>query len=185
MFPAIVPEMLTIGVSILTFVALLISASLFSAILGKNLIGRTGWTGLFILFATGAICVTTGGFTLFQEYTWSAYTSREQSFDYTGVTLDISDDLNNMRGEGMEIAHIWSQIHVRREANRQNITIKTNEYIQTKDESTSKSILASMNLPTYSYSGGVLRIERYDGPDFQKVVPFSFPRRRIEILIPE
>ncbi len=101
--PAIVPEGLKIGVPLLTIILLILSITLFSSIFGKTLLGKTGWIGLFTLFAISIICITSGAFRAFQEYTWGAYRTSEVSYDFTGNTLNVINDFRDFRDDSLEM----------------------------------------------------------------------------------
>ncbi len=182
--PAVIPDALKIWVPLLTIVLLLISVTLFSAVFGKTLLGKTGWIGLFTLFAISVISITSGGFQIFKEYTWSAYKASEVNYDFSGTTLNVNNIIQEFRDDSLEVP-IWTQVRIYPEANKTNITVRTTEYLQTKDAITSEKIFASMVPIVQSYTGWILKLERGSGSYFKDIVPYAFPRRRIEVIIPE
>lgn len=133
--------------------------AIFASILGKDLLGKIGWILVTLLSAAGFVLLATGGFTLLHEYTWTENQTQDQSFDFTGTTLQIEDLMNHRYSQNIEFQNTWNDVSIRKESEKKTISIRSTTSIQARDSATGKEIMSKMNQPTYTLSGNILKLQ--------------------------
>lgn len=183
--PAVIPGSLLIWAPLLTIISLIVFVAIFAGILGKNLLGRIWWILLTILSWVGFVLLATGAFNFLHEYTWTENQTQEQSFDFTGTTLQIDDLMNHQYSENIEFLNTWNNVFIQKERGRKTITIRSVTSVQARDSIAGKEIISKMNQPIYTLSGNILKLDRAVWWDFTSRIPYSFSRRNITVIIPE
>lgn len=183
-FPAIIPDSLLIAAPLLTVLSLVVVIAIFGSIIGKNLFGKMWWMMVTLLSGIGFILLAAGGFETFQKYMWSENVIQEQMLNFTGNTLEILNNLDNWYNMHHRL-DMEERLMIRKEANRKGISIRSTTTIQSQNQRSAQEIIEKINPLVYTLSGNILTIENASWSDFQSRVPYSFPRRNIEIIIPE
>lgn len=184
-FPTFIPQSLLIGWPLLTILSLVAAIAIFWSIIGKDLLNKTGWMIVTVLTAIGFVLLSTGGFTLVQDYMWTATQNQKQTFSFTWNTLNILDNTNNYYSDNIGFQTMWVDIRVQKEPGITDITIETINKIQTKNETTGQEILSKIIPVRYTLSGNTLTLLESTGSEFSSLVPYSFPQRSVRILIPD
>lgn len=179
-----IPDALGFSLPLLTVLSLILSIALFGHVIGRDLFGKRGWLIVFLSSAIGFIFLATGCIELIKDYMWTESKTTESIYSYTGKSINIMNDLDGF-GNKSQLMGIWEELYIEKVKWLQSIIIRSTTRLQTKDQSTAQYIIDNMNFPVYSLSGNTLSIKRSEWLNFKKMVPFAFPERNIQVMIPE